>query len=387
MPSSHDDDRLVTSSGRSGRRLPDLRVGDQDETAIFALAPAFDADRIHWTGTPDLDVPAMIDGWDIDAWTRSWGDGQPRVWVRAGKGDHARELVRNWCEEHDFEPANLRVEKSVAFRDLSLVPEPTVPELVGAAVDWLFPRTGQIRYRLAQELEITDDDDVRSLMYLFIHDLVDRYDDRKEGKNGRVNFLTFVLGKLRNWPLDVARAQHGRTVAADRLTLARINEQSQASLGRVATESERAEALGVSVTELREREGTISALAAMRYYTPVDSASETADRVEADIVRDADVDVDSAIAEVERNASLTRALVAAVHDRSGTGRAGSDPLALAAVYLTFWEGRSRSQVAEDLGVSAKVAGTSLQRGLDKLAVEELASSLGTDGESQEGETE
>lgn len=387
MPSVPDDDRLVTSSGRSGRRLPDLRIGEMDEMDIFALAPAFDADRIHWTGTSDLDVAAMIADWKVEAWTRSWGDGQPRVWVPAGEGDSARELVRRWCDEHDFEPVNLRVEKAVAFRDLALIPEPIVPELVGAAVDWLFPRTGQIRYRLAQELDITDDDDVRSLMYLFIHDLVDRYDDRKEGKNGRVNFLTFALGKLRNWPLDVARAQHGRNVAADRLALARVNEQSQSSLGRVATEAERAGALGVSVTELREREGTISALAAMRYYTPLDSASDTADLVEAEIIRDSEADIDSAIAETERNAALTRALVAAVHDPNGTGRAGSDPLALAAVYLTFWEGRSRSQVAEDLGVSAKVAGTSLQRGMDKLDAAELASALGTEGESQEGAVE
>ena len=364
MPQTPDDDRLVTSTGRSGRRLPDLRVGDQDEAEIFALAPAFDADRIHWTGTPGVDVAAMLQAWQEPGWTRAWADGNPRIWVPAGRGDAARTFVRDWCEEQGLEPVNLRVEKSVAFRDLDAIPSPLVPELVGAAVDWLYPRTGQIRHRLAQELD-TSEDDVRSLMYLFIHDLVDRYDDRKEGKNGRVNFLTFALGKLRNWPMDVARAQHGRVVVADRTALARADEHAHDAYGRSATEQEQADALGITVTELRERQGTLAALTAMRYYTPLDSAADNADGVEAEIIRDGDDDVDEAIAEAERNAALTRALLAAVHDREGAGRAGNDPLALAAVYLTFWEGRSRNEVADDLGVSAKVAGTSLQRALEK----------------------
>jgi hypothetical protein len=382
MPSPPDDERLVTSTGRIGRRLPDLRVAGLDESEIFALAPAFDADRIHWTGTPDVDLRDMLATFDEPAWTRAWGDGQPRIWVVAGRGEQAREWVRTWLTERGLDPVNLRVEKSVTFRELESIPEPIVPELIGAAVDWLYPRTGPIRYRLAQELEITDEEDVRSLMYLFVHDLVDRYDDRKVGKNGRVNFLTFVLGKLRNWPQDVARAQHGKVIVADRVALSRADDQSLAANGRIATEQERADALGITVTELRERHGTIAALAAMRYYTPLDSGADNIDAIEAEIMRTADTSVDEQIAEAERNAALTRALVAAVHDPAGTGRAANDPLALAAVYLTFWEGRSRGEVAEDLGVSPKVAGTSLQRVMEKVDPGALA--LGLDPEDDPG---
>lgn len=382
MTSEADD--LVTQSGRVGKRLPDLIIGEYTETQIFDFAPAFDADRVHWTGTEDI-TGAIIDALSdacIQAWTRAWSDGQPRIWVKAGEGEKAREVIRIWCEGHGHEPANLRVEKNVAFRDLSAVPYPLIPELVGASVEWLYPRVGPIRYRLASELELADEDDIRSLMYMYVHDLVDRYDERKVGRNGRVNLLTFLLGRMRTWPQDVARARQGRGVVADRQALGEVNAQMQSSRGRSATEQERADALGVTITELRERESTLAALSAMRYYVPLDSGDAYGnDAIEATIVpAEAGPQVSSepgvGFARAERDAQLTRALLAAV--TIGSDKRGGDPLALAAAYLTFWEGRSRGEVAEDLSVSPKVASSALKRAVQSIDVDQLAHVIADD---------
>ena len=379
-------DGLVTKSGRVGRRLPDLVIGDYTETQIFDFAPAFDADRLHWTGTDDIAGELMdaLSAVSIRSWTRAWSDGQPRLWVDAGQGERARGVVRSWCEHHGYEPVNLRVEKNVTFRDLLTVPKPLIPELIGVSVDWLYPRVGNIRYRLARELDLVDDDDIRSLMYMYVHDLVDRYDDRKTGVNGRVNFLTFLLGKMRTWPQDVARAQHGRVVIADRLALGEVNAHTHSTLGRSATEQERADALGVTITELRERESTLAALSAMRHYVPLEASDGYGnDAIEASIApenfqRQASVEPGIGFVQAERDFELTRALLAAV--TSDTSKRGGDPLALAAAYLTFWEGRSRGEVAEDLSVSPKVAGSALKRAVQGVDVDELTYALADDQE-------
>ncbi|MFM1965296.1 MAG: hypothetical protein RL134_1021 [Actinomycetota bacterium] len=348
-----DDEEIITAGNRRGRRLPDLVVDGLDEHEIFSFAPVMRCDRIYWGTSDPIDLRALLSDLGPQAWTRQWSDGLCRVWVPEGNGEHARERIRAWCEERDIEPVNLRVESGVAFRDLDLIPSGLLPALIAACVDWLYPHTSSIQRRLVAELPGVDDDDVRGMMYLFVHDLADRFDSDRQGRNGALNFTAFALGKIRTWPQDAARSVHGRVLANDRAALGKLAAAIAAQEGRAATEAERAEALGVGITELRKREEAVQGLMRLRHMDPILEP----DDVQMASSTDRDV-ADEALDAILRS-DLTRELLRAVDP--GDGRA--DPLGLAAVYLGFWEGLGRSEIADELGVSPKTVSSAMARTL------------------------
>ena len=83
------------------------------------------------------------------------------------------------------------------------------------------------------------------------------------------------------------------------------------------------------------------------------------------------VDVEAEATDHDRNAQLTRAIMGAVNTPGSTGRRGHDPLALAAVYLTFWEGLGRSDVARELDVLPKTVAASIGRVLEQVQTADL----------------
>ena len=266
MTSPSDDDVIVTASNRLGRKVPNLVVRGMDEREILGHAPAMTCDRVHWDTVDDFDAHALVDELGMTAYTRQWSDGQHRVWVAEGQGYEARERIREWCAAHDVEAVNVRVEAKVPFRDLDQVPAPLVPELISAALDWLYPRSHAIRAKVVADLELVDAEDVRSMMYLFISDHLDRYDADREGRNGTLNLLAFLIGKLRTWPQDLTRTAFGRNVVSDRIALHRAVDGVAAVEHRGATEAERADALRTTVTDLRKREQAIATLSSLRNY-------------------------------------------------------------------------------------------------------------------------
>ena len=360
------DDTIVTATNRVGRRVPNLVVAGIDESEILAYAPAMVCDRVHWDTVDDFDARALIPDLGMPAYTRQWSDGQHRVWVPEGSGYDAREVIREWCLAHDVEAVNIRVEAKVPFRDLDAIPGTLLPDLIAAAVDWLYPRLYAIRRKIVADLDLIDDQDVRSMMYLFVSAHADRYDAGREGRNGTLNFLAFMIGKLRTWPQDAARNAYGRGVVSDRQTLSRAADVIAATEQRPATEEELAGALRTSVTDLRKREQAISTLSGMRNYQSLVSGSSDGDQL--DLVQVAsDVDVEFDATTHDRNAQLTRSIMAAVNNPESGGRRAQDPLALAAVYLSFWEDLSRPEVARELDVLPKTAAAAVTRVLDSVA--------------------
>jgi hypothetical protein len=360
------DDTIRTAGNRIGRRVPTLEVDGVDESEIFAYAPPMVCDRVHWDTVDDFDARELLPALGMEAYTRQWSDGQHRVWVPQGRGYEARDLIRQWCKEHEVEAVNLRVEAKVPFRDLDRIPGTLLPDLIAAAVDWLYPRLYTIRRKLVADLDGIDDQDVHSMMYLFVSDHVDRYDAGREGRNGTLTFLAFMIGKLRTWPQDAARNAYGRGVVSDRLALTRAADAIAATEQRQATEEELAGALGTTVTDLRRREQAISTLSGLRNYHSLVEASPDRDILDTAQVAD-DVDVEFDALAHDRNAQLTRAIMSAVNDPESSGRRAQDPLALAAVYLTFWEDLSRPEVARELDVLPKTAAAAVSRVLDSVA--------------------
>ncbi len=369
------DDVITTATNRKGRRVPRLEVDGLTELEILAHAPPLVCDRVHWDTVEEFDarrvLPVIEKELGIAAHTRLWSDGQHRVWVPVGHGYDAREVLRQWCEANEVEAVNMRVETEVPFRDLALIPGSLLPDLIAAAVDWLYPRLHAIRRKLVADLDLIDDDDVRSMMYLFVSDHMDRFDADREGRNGTLTLLAFLIGKLRNWPQDAARQAYGRGVVGDRLALSRATDAIAAAEQRPPTEEELAAALKTSVTDLRRREQAIDALSGMRNHRSLVSGSTGEDDFDAIEVAD-DVDVEFDATAHARNAELTRAILKAVNDPESGGRRAQDPLALAAVYLSFWEGLSRPDVARELEILPKTASAAVSRVLDSVAESGLA---------------
>ena len=366
-----DGDTIITATHRIGRKVPNLVVRGMDERDILACAPTMMCDRVHWDTVDDFDPRVMLPDLGLEAYTRRWSDGQHRIWVPAGQGFEARERVKEWCLAHDVEPVNVRVEQGVPFRDLDLIPGTLFPELVAAAVDWLYPRSYAVRHKIVADLELIDDQDVRSMMYLFISDHADRYDADREGRNGTLNFTAFMLGKLRTWPQDAARTAYGRNLVSDRVTLFRAVDSAAATEHRAPTEVERAGALHTSVTDLRRREQAIATLSSLRNAQSLVVGGPDLDILDTvQVASDADVEADAT--SYGRSAALTRAIVSAVNhpDTPGVRRA-QDALSLAAVYLTFWEELGRPEVARELEVLPKTATAAINRVLNSLQAEDL----------------
>ncbi len=363
MAPGEQDEVIVTAQHRLGRRVPDLTVRGMHEQQILDLAPAMICDRIHWDCIDGCDMESLVVHLGRGVFTRQWSDGQFRVWVPAGEGYAYRDLIRAWALEHDVELVNTRVEPKVPFRDLESVPDGLVPELIAACTAWLFSRSYLVRRKLVTELELVEDEDVYSLMYLFVHDHADRFDSDRTGRNGTLNFTAFMFGKLRTWPQDAARSAYGRTIVSDRITLHRVQERSLAAHGRTASESDRAAALGVSVAELRRREEAIATLAGLRNH---DELIGWEVDPQLAMEREGGPSGQDSVDSYDRAAEITRAILDAVSDDSPNARRPHDPLALAATYLTFWEGQTRVQVARELEILPKTASSALTRVLERL---------------------
>lgn len=354
------DDAIITSSHRIGRRIPDMVVGDLTERDILALAPAMVCDRVHWSTAEPMNVASLLADLPIDARTRAWSDGQSRVWVKAGEGQQARELIRTWCDEHGVEVMNMRVEPGVPFRDVDAIPGDLFGQLIMVTTDWLFPRTYAIRRKLVADLDLIDDDDTRSMMYLFISDHADRFDADRVGKNGTLNFASFMLGKLRKWPQDAARAAWGRTLIDDHMHINQAIDDSIATMHRRPTESELAARMKTTVGDLRKRETAVAEVSGIRNYDSIISGSLGEGAEGVDAPDSVDVAHDGTSFQVD--AMLTKAIIESVMAPTATrGTSPADPMALAAVYLSFWGELSRQELAAELGVLPKTAAAAVQR--------------------------
>ncbi|MED5527939.1 MAG: hypothetical protein VYC81_04685, partial [Actinomycetota bacterium] len=288
------------------------------------------------------------------------------IWVTEGLGHTARDIIREWCADNEVEAVNMRVIDSVPFRDLEQIPGTLLADLIGAAVDWLFPRVNGIRRRLVADLDLVDDDDVRSMMYLFVSDHMDRYDADRTGRNGTLTLLAFLMGKLRTWPQDLARQAQGRPIVNDRIKIAAAMDEFCTREQRNPSEVELADELGMSVTDLRQRAQTIESLSRIRHYQPLSQyASNDGDVFGAEIAAQDNVETDATTH--GRNAELTRVVMAAVNDQDSAGKRSQDPLALAAVYLAYWENMSKAEVARELEILPKTVTGKLNRVLGSVA--------------------
>ncbi len=354
------DEWIIGSTHRVGHRLPNVTVRGLDEREVFNFAPTLICDRVHWDTVDEFDARQVLSALGPGAYSRQWSDGRHRVWVPVGEGNAARETIRQWCAEHDVEQVNMRVESKVVFRNVDLIPDGLLPELVAATVDWLYPRSYAIRRKIVAVLDLIDDEDVRSMMFLFVYDHVDRFDSGREGANGTLNFTAFMMGKLRTWPQDAARTAYGRAVVSDKVAITRAAQAVVTNELRSSTQSDRASALGTSVTDLRRREAAIATLSCLRNPQSLTVGGFDSDDVDS-VELSSEVDVEAEATGYDHRAAVTRAVMSAVNNSSARGRYAQDPLALAAIYLSFWEGLTRQQVARELKVLPKTANAAVNR--------------------------
>ena len=335
--------RIVTSTNHVGRKVPDMVVDGLDEGQILAMAPAMVCDRVHWSTVEPLDATWILPDLPAPAYSRQWSDGQHRIWVAEGRGLEARELIKQWCIDHDIEAMNMRVEPGVPFRDVDSIPGGILQRLLLATVDWLHPRCHSVRRRIVADFDLLQDEDLRPMMYLFVSDHIDRFDSARIGRNGTLNLASFMLGKIRKWPQDAARAVYGRNLVDDSMHINQAIDDAVATSFRRPTEAELAERMKTSVSDLRRREQSVAEFTGMRYHDVIVTGGGYDDLDGVDAPGDVDVEVEATAFSVD--STLTRAIVDAVaRPVSGRGSNGPDPLGLASVYLSFWGELSRMSI-------------------------------------------
>lgn len=353
---------IRTATDRVGMRIPDLVIDGRSEHEILAAAPVLTCDRVYFTTDREVDIQQIADRLPMKAYTRAWSDGTHRIWVDAGNGDAARTGIKKILADLEVEVSNARIDRSVGFRDLSEIDGTLIGELTSACANWLYSRSGNIQARIVAEIEELDEADMLGMLYLFVHDHLDRFDGERVGKNGRVNLTAFMYGKLRNWPQDLVRARYGRTLIDDRVALHRIDDEIAREHGRTATIHDRARALGVSVTDLHQREGTLLALNSLS----IDEAHEDGHQVLS--IADDEADTERQGMEADAQAELTRRMLDAVHQPGSTKKRDQNPLGLVSMYLLCWEDQNRAQIAETMEVMPKTVTAALSRvteGMDK----------------------
>jgi hypothetical protein len=357
---------IVTSTNRVGRKVPNMVVDGMDESEILAMAPSMVCDRVHWSTLEAFSATVIIPDLPIPGYTRQWSDGQHRIWVEEGRGFEAREFIRVWCIEHDVEAMNMRVEPGVPFRDIDAIPGDIFQRLLLATVDWLHPRCYSIRRRIVADFELLSDEDLRPMMYLFVSDHADRFDAGRIGKNGTLNLASFMLGKIRKWPQDAARAAYGRNLVDDHMHMNQAIDESMATAYRKPTEAELASRMKTSVADLRRREQSVAEFTGMRYHDVIVTGGTYDDAEGVDAAGDVDVEMDAMA--FQSDATLTRAILDAVRNPvTGRGSQGPDPLGLAAVFLSFWGEMTRQEVATSLQVLPKTAAAATQRVINQIS--------------------
>jgi hypothetical protein len=180
------------------------------------------------------------------------------------------------------------------------------------------------------------------------------------GRNGTLNFASFMLGKLRKWPQDAARAAWGRAFVDDHMHLNQAIDDSLATKHRRPTENELAERMKTTVSDLRKRERAVAEVSGMRNYDLITTGSMGEDSEGIDASDRVDVAMDGTSFQVD--AMLTKSIIDTVIGPASTrGSAPADPMALVAVYLSFWGELSRQELALKLGVHPKTAAAAVQR--------------------------
>lgn len=346
---------MRTSTERLGMRIPDLIIDGRSEQEILADAPVLVCDRVYFTTDREVDATQLVDRLPMRAYTRAWSDGTCRIWVEAGNGDAARTGIKDLTAEMGIEISNARIDRSIGFRDLSLIDAGELAELTSACANWLYSRSTSIQARIVASIEELDESDMLGLLYLFVHDHLDRFDGDREGKNGRTNLTAFMFGKLRNWPQDLVRARYGRSVIDDQVAMQRIEDQIAHDHGRTATLNDRARAMGVSVTEVQQRDGTLLALSSLSIDGAADGGYEQLS------IADESTDTEQQGLEADAQAELTRRMLDAVHVPGSSKKRDHNPLGLVSMYLMCWENQNRAQIAQTMEVMPKTVTAAMAR--------------------------
>ena len=156
------------------------------------------------------------------------------------------------------------------------------------------------------------------------------------------------------------RAAWGRTLIDDHMHMNQAIDDSMATLHRRPTESELADRMKTSVSDLRKREIAVAEVAGMRNYDSIISGVMGEDSEGVDAADSVDVADDGTSFQID--AMLTKAIMESVMSPVSTrGTSPADPMALAAVYLSFWGELSRQELAAELDVLPKTAAAAVQR--------------------------
>lgn len=352
--------------------LPAWIINGVHEDDIWAAAPVFMADRLHWVGTDD-DTTLRMREWVLpqSSWVRLRSDGHGRLWVPAGLGEPARVNMVQAVAFRNLRVRNLRVEKNVPFRDFSRIEPALLDGIVIGTTRALQRLAYSTIAKVATDLQI-DAEDAEAMLYLYISDLLDQFDNTRQGGDGRtLNFLAFAHAKVRNyWAVDLIRGDRGRGIVDDEQRYHRAVEHLALTLQRTPTDRDVADHLNITIADTVALRNAVQHRAWWRDpislsaeanqdsgFSGIDIATEAHPDTAAasaatghatqtiDGTMHAALEPSERLMHAEQQAELSRLLLSVT-----TGEL-FNPLGFHLVYLTTWGGVDLNSVAPTIGIT------------------------------------
>lgn len=374
--------QISNGTARRAKKFADITVDYNGSTfsedEIIAMATLIDpADRLHYHADKDGELlnPTLVLPYLtplFPAWTRQRSDMQGRIIVEAGNGEAAKQVLLEWAKEHNAPmPAGLRVEsKGVSFLDVAAIPEDLRNGLVLGVMDaiWGLPAMAKIRGQIVADHDLVGDEDVWSMLYEFINDLFDQFNNTRESKMGtHLNLTAFVWGKLKNWPQDLLRRSRGRGFVDTQVSINKAIDEFKSDNHRSPSTRELATHLSMTVDDLLAKQRMSETFTAMSFAAPLVSAFDGNDEDRSYVLADEAADTEAAAVMRSRNAALSRAVITAAKTRDKkSGPEYVDPIALTITHMTVWGEQSNSDVAVTLGVTQRAVTKAFSRLSDEV---------------------
>lgn len=371
--------KIAEAARENGREkdIPSFVINDVHEDDIWATSPVFEADRLQWKFADDFDATILLPYLPGKAWSRTRMDGISRIWVEAGQGEAARTIVSQWCAAHNVEiNGALRLYPAVTFRDTNLIPEDLRNGLVLATTRWLMIVAAKHIAKVIADNDMLTSEDSESLVYLFVNDLLDQYDETRIGKTGdkALNFRAFAISKIPNWAPDLLRATRTRRGVDEATAYNRAMTAFMDEHHRTPNRQELALTMNTTVDALIRIENSINVFNNVRHAASLTAEWDDNEDSRAVVVADESEDTEEAGMNRLVSATISRAILTAVNGNTIKKPGNAvDPIGLLVTYSAHWNASGTQEMADAFGVSHKAVSHAQKR--VQTAIEEEMAAL------------
>jgi DNA-directed RNA polymerase specialized sigma subunit len=346
--------RIGETAKSTSSYIPNLVINGIDESQIWEMAPAFPAERMQWHFEEEFAPESMT--LPCKFWTRKRSDGRGRIWVTPGQGEQTRVAMTEWLNENNISLASgIRLEvTNVSYRDVSQIPKELVDGILIGTTKWLMSSARATVQKVALDEGMTEPSEIQSLVYMFVSDLLDTFQDKRPGAHGKsLNFRAYALGKVKMWKSDRLRQIHGRRAVDEQTQYVNAQAKFVTLEGRNPSDRELAQVMRTSVENVFRISNENRLRSNMTYAHSIVGGGNMN---EGDVtINVADVQENTShLAETTmQQAAISRAIVKNLNPKR--------PVDLVVLYNSYYQEHSVKEIAHMLGSGTKTVAAAQER--------------------------